>query len=73
LNFSVEIVAIGDELCYGRVQDTNSFWIADQITKLGGEVRRITCIKDGLDEIHNAFKEAFHFINVFVTTCQASQ
>jgi len=58
LNFSVEIVAIGDELCYGRVQDTNSFWIADQITKLGGEVRRITCIKDGLDEIHNAFKEA---------------
>ena len=58
MNFSVEIVAIGDELCYGRVQDTNSFWIADQITKLGGEVRRITCIKDGLDEIHNAFKEA---------------
>ncbi|MCW4031803.1 MAG: molybdopterin-binding protein [Candidatus Bathyarchaeota archaeon] len=58
MKFSVEIIAIGDELCYGRVQDTNSFWIADQITKLGGEVRRITCIKDGLDEIHNIFKEA---------------
>jgi molybdenum cofactor synthesis domain-containing protein len=54
----VEIIAIGDELCYGRVQDTNSFWIADQITRMGGEVKRITCIKDELDEICGTFRES---------------
>ena len=58
MNFLVEIIAIGNELCYGKVQDTNSFWIADQITKLGGEVQRITCVKDGLEEIQKVFKEA---------------
>ena len=58
MDFRVEIIAIGDELCYGRVQDTNSYWIADQITRMGGEVKRITCIKDELDEIYGAFRES---------------
>lgn len=58
MDFRVEIIAIGDELCYGRVQDTNSYWIADQITRMGGKVKRITCIKDELDEIYGAFRES---------------
>ena len=32
----VEIFSIGKELLIGRIQDTNSFWIAQQITDLGG-------------------------------------
>ena len=46
-----EILAIGDELCYGRVYDTNSFWLADQVTRLGVIVSRITCIRDDPDAI----------------------
>jgi molybdenum cofactor synthesis domain-containing protein len=53
-----EIFAIGDELCYGRVKDTNSFWIADQLTRIGVRVRRITCVRDGLEEICAALGEA---------------
>lgn len=53
-----EILAVGDELCYGRVYDTNSYWIADQITRLGVFVRRITCVRDDLGEIFSVFNEA---------------
>ena len=52
-----EILAIGDELCYGRVYDTNSFWLADQATRLGVIVRRITCVRDDIQEICKALKE----------------
>jgi len=64
-----EILAIGDELCYGRVYDTNSFWLADQVTRLGVIVRRITCIRDHEDEICAVLREMLgrkpHFI--FIT------
>ncbi len=52
-----EILAIGDELCYGRVYDTNSFWLADQVTRLGVIVQRITCIRDDPDEISSVLKD----------------
>ncbi|MEM2905758.1 MAG: molybdopterin-binding protein [Candidatus Bathyarchaeia archaeon] len=54
----VEIFAIGSELCYGRVYDTNSFWIADQATRLGSVVQRITCIPDDAEGICAALREA---------------
>jgi len=54
----VEIIAIGSELCYGRIYDTNSFWIADQLTQLGATVQRITCVPDKLEDICTVLKEA---------------
>lgn len=54
---NAEILAVGDELCYGRVYDTNSFWIADQVTRLGVIVHRITCVRDDLDEIGRVLNE----------------
>ena len=57
LMVQVEILAVGDELCYGRVYDTNSFWLADQITQLGGIVHRITCIRDDSEEICTVLNE----------------
>jgi nicotinamide-nucleotide amidase len=54
----VEIFAIGNELCYGRVYDTNSFWLADQITQLGATVDRITVIPDDIEKIRGALKDA---------------
>ena len=58
LSASVEIIAIGSELCYGRIYDTNSFWIADQLTQLGAVVQRITCVPDKMEDICTVFKEA---------------
>jgi molybdenum cofactor synthesis domain-containing protein len=46
-----EIIAVGNELCYGRVYDTNSYWLADQLTRLGVLVQRITCIPDEPDHM----------------------
>ncbi len=56
----VEIVAIGDELCYGKVYDTNSFWIADQVTRRGGFVERIVCVRDNVSDIASVLKDALH-------------
>jgi len=55
-----EIHAIGSELCYGRVRDTNSFWLADQLTRIGVSVERITCTRDDLDEITSTFRESLN-------------
>lgn len=52
-----EILSIGDELCYGLVYDTNSFWLADQVTRLGVVVERITCVRDNVDAIYAVLKE----------------
>lgn len=43
---TIELFAIGTELILGRVQDTNSYWIAQRITELGGNLRRVTMITD---------------------------
>ena len=48
---TVQIIAIGTELVLGRIQDTNSFWLSQQLTELGAEVRRITVLPDVLEEV----------------------
>jgi molybdenum cofactor synthesis domain-containing protein len=53
-----EIFAVGDELCFGRVYDTNSFWLADQLTKIGAVVRRVTCVRDDVNELCEALRSA---------------
>ena len=42
----VEIVAIGTEVVIGRIQDTNSSWLADRLTRTGAVVERITAVAD---------------------------
>src|SRR5918998_2661331 len=54
----VEIFSIGKELLIGRIQDTNSFWIAQQITDLGGTMQRITVIDDDQPTIVQALRDA---------------
>jgi len=50
-------VAIGNELLIGKTCDTNSHWLAQQITKLGGKLRRVTLAPDELDEISKVVRE----------------
>jgi len=58
MTVKAEILAVGDELCYGRVYDTNSFWIADQLTRRGVLIQRITCLRDNEEEIIDALKSS---------------
>jgi molybdenum cofactor synthesis domain-containing protein len=56
----VEIFSIGTELLIGRIQDTNSYWLTQRVTELGGRMSRITIIGDDrqtiIDELGAAVK-----------------
>ena len=57
-NDTVEILAIGTELVSGLILDTNSHWLAGEVSIAGGDVRRITAVADDLEalvaELHAA-------------------
>jgi molybdenum cofactor synthesis domain-containing protein len=48
---TAEIISIGNELLIGHTLDTNSHWIAKQLTKLGWTLERTTQLRDSLDSI----------------------
>src|SRR5207247_10383630 len=54
----IELFAIGTELVLGRIQDTNSYWMAQRITELGGNLRRVTQLVDDLDQITEALSDS---------------
>ena len=65
----VELFAIGTELVMGRIYDTNSFWIAEQLAKLGTWPRRILCLADDDDEVISAFEDSIRRgTDVIITT-----
>ncbi len=65
----IELFSIGTELALGRVQDTNSFWMAQQIAEMGGGVRRITVLVDDLEEVVAALEGAIaRGAQILVTT-----
>jgi molybdenum cofactor synthesis domain-containing protein len=49
--FEADIVPTGSELTFGQLVDTNSAWIADQLTRCGGLVRRIIIVGDRISDI----------------------
>ena len=55
--FTVEILCIGNELLSGITINTNAHWISRKITQVGGFVKRITVVRDDVDEISLVLKE----------------
>jgi nicotinamide-nucleotide amidase len=55
---TAEIIAIGDELLYGQIMDTNSHWISQELDAVGVRVVRKTTVGDNRTDILTAFKEA---------------
>lgn len=45
------IIIIGNEILSGRVQDTNSHFLASELRELGVDVKMILCIPDEIDAI----------------------
>jgi molybdenum cofactor synthesis domain-containing protein len=65
----VELFAIGTELVMGRIYDTNSFWIAEQLARIGAWPRRITCLPDDDPEVIAAFADSLQRgTKVIITT-----
>ena len=54
----IELFSIGTELTLGQIQDTNAHWIAQQILQLGGQLRRVTMLRDEFDEMFEAIADA---------------
>ena len=48
------LISIGDELLIGQVKDTNSSWIAENLTGLGVSVKKIMAVQDEENEIIKA-------------------
>ena len=55
---SIEIYSIGTELLMGQIQDTNSFWMSQQIARLGGHIRRIAILDDDMEDMVRVFGDA---------------
>ncbi|WBL44946.1 competence/damage-inducible protein A [Algoriphagus halophytocola] len=53
-----EIIAIGDELLYGQIMDTNSHWISQELDLRGVKVVRKTTVGDDRKDILAAFSAA---------------
>jgi nicotinamide-nucleotide amidase len=65
----VELIAVGREILRGRVLDTNSNWLAKELTSMGGEVSRICVVDDVPQEIGRELHAALqHGASVICTT-----
>jgi len=54
---TVGVLAIGNELLLGIVQDTNTSWLCRQITGRGGRVERAAVIRDEIEAIVEALQD----------------
>jgi nicotinamide-nucleotide amidase len=63
-----EIITIGDELLIGQVIDTNSAWMAEELSMMGIRVYQITSISDNREHILSALREASHRADLVLIT-----
>lgn len=53
-----EIISIGDEILIGQINNTNSVWIAQQLTLMGIQVVHMSSVSDDESSIVQAFNQA---------------
>ncbi|RLG04096.1 MAG: hypothetical protein DRN60_00210 [Thaumarchaeota archaeon] len=52
------LITVGYEILDGKILDTNSRWLAERITSMGGRVDRMITVGDDVDEIAWAIRES---------------
>ena len=62
------LISIGDELLIGQVIDTNSAWIAGELTDLNISVKKILSVQDKEEEIISALDEAVNNADIVIAT-----
>ena len=55
---TVEVISVGNELLIGQTLDTNSNWIAKQVTRHGWTLERVTQLRDSLETIRQGVQES---------------
>mgnify|MGYP006268868371 CR=1 FL=1 len=68
MNVQMEIVCLGNELLIGKTLNTNAHWLAKRSTSLGVFVKRITIIRDDVEEIARCICEALERKPRFIIT-----
>lgn len=64
----VEIIATGNELLQGTVENTTTHYIVKQVMDMGYEIRKLSMVRDELDEIKGALCEALNWADlIFIT------
>lgn len=53
-----ELITIGYEILDGRILNTNSKWLAEKITSMGGRVVRMVTVGDSIKDISSSIREA---------------
>ena len=64
----VEIITIGDEIITGHRVDTNTAFIAQQLTRIGLNVRYQSSVGDLIDAMEEAFRLALKRAQIVITT-----
>lgn len=64
----LDILNIGDELLIGQTLNTNAYWMAQELTKIGFEIRQQLTISDDELTIKKAVDEALKCSNVVLVT-----
>jgi molybdenum cofactor synthesis domain-containing protein len=54
----VFLLTVGREILVGRTQDSNAHWLAGHLTRLGGNVRQISCVDDQKETIADEIRSA---------------
>lgn len=62
------IVTIGDEILIGQIVDTNSAWMANQLTLAGFEVEEMLSIGDNAQQIKDTIDDVFQRVDVILMT-----
>ena len=64
-----ELITIGYEILDGKILNTNSKWLAENITSMGGRVTRMITVGDEVDEIASVIRDALRRgINWIITS-----
>ena len=63
-----EIITIGDEILIGQVVDTNSAFIAQELNKIGIDVRQITSVQDEKEHILASLDTALENADIVILT-----
>lgn len=58
MTVNLEIICIGNELLIGKILNTNAHWLAKEATTLAICVKRITVVRDTLEDISSVILEA---------------
>ena len=68
LNTNISIITIGDELLIGQVIDTNSAWMAQQLNKIGLNVKHRLAVGDNREDIVQALDAESKTASVILIT-----